>query len=191
MKTYCLQKILLPVLFILVVTLYSKAQDFVSPSQPVGTGKAPGVKVKLLSTNGDTKTYVLVFSPGDEVRSGLNDFALQYNVKSAHYTAIGDVFSAKTGFFDYQRKMFKVISIDTSEVVSFTGNIAVFNGKPVAHTHVSFAAKDGTVKGGHLLELYVGPTLEVFVTVEPTALYKKTDPSYNAGVIDPDLGKYN
>jgi hypothetical protein len=189
MKTFYLQKILLSVLLILGVTWHSRAQDFVSPSQPVDTGKAPGVKVKLLSTNGETKTYVLVFSPGDEVRSGLNDFALQYKVKCAYYTAIGDVFSAKTGFFDYQRKMFKVINIDTSEVVSFIGNIAVFNGKPVAHTHVSFAAKDGSVKGGHLLELYVGPTLEVFVTVEPTALYKKTDPRYNAGVIDPRLDK--
>ena len=65
----------------------------------------------------------------------------------------------------------------------------IFNGKPAAHTHVSVAAKDGSVKGGHLLELYVGPTLEVFITVEPTALYKKLDKRYDAGVIDPDLEK--
>ena len=135
------------------------------------------------------KTYVLIFSPGDEVRSGLNEFAQKYHVKSAHYTAIGDVFSGKVGFFDYERKMFKVIPIDTSEIASFIGNIAIFNGKPVAHTHVSVATKDGIVHGGHLLELYVGPTLEVFVIVEPTALYKKLDTRYNAGVIDPSLEK--
>ena len=182
-----MKKFIFIVLLVLSVQLTAIAQTFVSPTQPVETGKAPGVKVKLLSTNGDTKTYVLVFSPGDEVRSGLNDFAQQYKVKSAHYTAIGDVFSVKVGFFDYSRKMFKVIPIDTSEVTSFIGNIAIINGKSVAHTHVSVATKDGIVRGGHLLDLYVGPTLEVFITVEPTALYKKIDKRYDAGVIDPTL----
>jgi predicted DNA-binding protein with PD1-like motif len=85
--------------------------------------------------------------------------------------------------------MFRVMPIDTSEITSFVGNMAIFNGKPVAHTHVSVAYKDGLVHGGHLLELFVGPTLKVFVTVEPTALYKKLDKRYDAGVIDPFLEK--
>ena len=34
-------------------------------------------------------------------------------------------------------------------------------------------SSDGIVHGGHLLEMYVGPALEVIVIVEPTALYKK------------------
>jgi uncharacterized protein len=184
-----MKKYVLFVIMILCIRKTTLAQQFVSPSQPVDNGKAPGAKVKLLSTNGETKTYILVFSPGDEVRSGLNDFAKKYKVQSAHYTAIGDVLSGKLGFFDYDRKMFKVIPIDTSEIASFTGNMAVYNGKPVAHTHVSVANKDGLVLGGHLLELYVGPTLEVIVIVEPTAMYKKLDPRYNAGVIDPSLEK--
>jgi predicted DNA-binding protein with PD1-like motif len=65
------------------------------------------------------------------------------------------VFYGKVGFFDYERKMYKVIPIDTSEIVSFVCNMAVFNGKQVAHTHVSVADKNGLVHGGHLLELYV------------------------------------
>ena len=180
------------IFFILLIASFMltvSAQEFVSLTQPVEPGKAPGAKVKLLSARGETKTYVLIFSPGDEVRSGLNDFARHYHVKSAHFTAIGDVFSGKLGFFDYERKMFKVIPIDTSEIASFAGNIAIFNGTPIAHTHVSVANKDGLVHGGHLLELYVGPTLEIFITVEPTALYKKLDKRYNAGVIDPLLEK--
>lgn len=184
-----MKKYVLFAIMILCIHLTTLAQQFVSPGQAVDSGNAPGAKVKLLSTNGETKTYILVFSPGDEVRSGLNDFVKKYKVKSAHYTAIGDVLSGKLGFFDYDRKMFKVIPIDTAEIASFTGNIAVFNGKPVAHTHVSVANKDGLVFGGHMLELYVGPTLEVIVIVEPTAMYKKLDSRYNAGVIDPSLEK--
>ncbi len=183
-------KQIIMILFIVLGRLSTAtAQEYLSPTQPVESGKAPGVKVKWLSTLGETKTYVLIFSPGDEVRSGLNDFALKYHVKSAHFTGIGDVISAKVGFFDYERKMFRIIPLDTSEITSFIGNIAIFNGKPMAHTHVSVAAKDGSVKGGHLIELYVGPTLEVFVTVEPTAIYKKLDTKYDAGVMDPGLEK--
>ena len=166
------------------------AQEYVSPTQPAQTGKSPGVKVKLLSTNGETKTYVLIFSPGDELRSGLTEFAQKYNVTSAHYTAIGDASSVKMGWYDYNRKMFKVIPInEPTEVSSLIGDIAIFNGKPVAHSHVNVAIADGISHGGHLLEMIVGPTLEVFVTVEPTALYKRLDTTFHAGVIDPSLEK--
>jgi uncharacterized protein len=189
MKRKRIKNRIVSALLFTVVAFSVHAQEYVSLTQAVDTGKAPGVKVKLLSNNGQTKTYVLVFSPGDEVRSGLNDFARKYHVKSAHNTAIGDVFSAKLGFFDYERKMFRAIAVDTSEIASFTGNIAIYNGKPVAHTHVSVASKDGSVKGGHLLELFVGPTLEVFVTVEPIPLYKKLDSRFDAGIIDPFLEK--
>lgn len=166
------------------------AQEYVSPTQPAKTGRSPGVKVKLISENGQTKNYAVIFSPGDEVVSGLTEFAQKYNVKDAHYTAIGDASSAKVGFYDSSRKMFKVIPIDEpSEVTSLIGDIAVMDGKPVAHSHVNVAVADGTVRGGHLLEMIVGPTLEVFVTVDPTPLNKKVDPRYGAGVIDPEIEK--
>jgi len=166
------------------------AQEYVSPSQPVEVGKSPGVKVKLISKTRKVQTYVLIFSPGDEVRSGLTEFARKYNVKSAQYSAIGDATFVKVAFFDYDKKMFKAIPInEPSEVASFTGDIALFNGNPVAHTHVSIALEDGSLKGGHLLELVVGPTLEVFVTVYKTPLFKKIDPRYDAAVIDLSLEK--
>lgn len=162
------------------------AQEYAQPTGTVLSGKAPKMKVKLLSANGETKTYIIVFSNGDEVVSGLTDFAKQYQVKSAHYTAIGDAVLAKAGWYDYNKKAFKVIKIDTAEVTSFIGDIATYNGKPVAHTHFSAATSDGIVHGGHLLELVVGPTLELIITTEPTALYKKLDPDFKAAFIDPD-----
>ncbi|RFM26845.1 PPC domain-containing DNA-binding protein [Deminuibacter soli] len=162
------------------------AQDYVSPVKPAETGKSPGVKVKLLSTVGETKTYALIFSTGDEVVSGLTEFAQKYNVKSAHYTAIGDATSAKVGWYDKSRKMFKVIPIpEPSEVTSLVGDVAVFGGKPVAHSHVNVATEDGLTHGGHLLQLIVGPTLELIITVEPTPMYKVLNEEFGAGVIDP------
>ncbi|MDI3321206.1 PPC domain-containing DNA-binding protein [Pinibacter soli] len=163
------------------------AQDYISPTTPPKAGKAPGVKVKLLSTNGETKNYVLVFATGDELRTGLTEFAKKYNVKSAHYSAIGDASTLTVGWYDEQKKMFKVIPInEAAEITTLTGNIAIYNGQPVAHSHVNAATSDGIVHGGHLLELVVGPTLEVFITVEPVGLYKKFDDKSKAAVIDPE-----
>jgi predicted DNA-binding protein with PD1-like motif len=168
---------------------HARAPEYRSATASPDTGNAPGMKVKLLSTAGDVKTYAVIFSTGDEVVSGLTEFAHTYKVKSGHYQGIGDALHVEAGWFDYHRKEFLVIPLDTVEITSFTGDIAWYNGKPVAHTHVSASLKDGSVKGGHLLKLIVGPTLEVMVTVEPTPLYKRLNESFNAAVIDPEITK--
>lgn len=91
--------------------------------------------------------------------SGLTDFANRYKIKAAHYSALGDAVSAKAGWFDYKKKAFKVLVIDTAEVTSFNGDIAVYNGKKAAHTHFSAATSDGIAQGGHVLEFIILPTM--------------------------------
>jgi predicted DNA-binding protein with PD1-like motif len=187
-----LKRLTVTALYVAGTSIAAQAQEYVSPAstKPVVLGKAPGMKVKLLSTSGTVKTYVLVFAKGDEVMSGLTEFAQKYNVKSAHYQAIGDALSAKIGVYDYSHKQFKVIPItEPSEVTSLTGDIALLNGKPAAHSHLNLAAADGSVRGGHLLELVIGPTMELFMTVEPTPLYKRHNEEFDANVIDPALEK--
>ncbi len=169
----------------LLTTLAALAQEYVSPTKPAETGKSPGVKVKLLSRNGTVKTYAIIFAKGDEVLSGLTEFAQKYKVTSAHFTAIGDATSARVGWYDKSRKMFKVISInEPAEITSLVGDIAINEGKPVVHAHINLADKDGMVHGGHLLQAFIFPTLEVMLTVEPAPMYKKLNPEAGASVID-------
>jgi predicted DNA-binding protein with PD1-like motif len=181
-----IRRIILTVIFCLPLFLAANAQDYVSPTKPAVTGRSPGVKVKLISSNSTTQTYAIIFAPGDEIMSGLNEFARKYDVKSAHFTAIGDAQTAKIGWYDKSRKMFKVITISTqSEITSMIGDIAVYNGKPVVHAHINLADSTGAVHGGHLLEAFVSPTLEVMMTIEPETLYKKLDTEFDISVIDP------
>ena len=164
------------------------AQEYVFPTQAPQTGRSPGVKVKLVSGDGPTRTYAIIFAPGDEVLSGLQEFAVKYQVKSAHFTAIGDAKSAKFGWYDKSKKMFKVARIDAyAEITSLVGDIAMKNGKPVVHGHINLATEDGVVHGGHLLEAFIEPTLEVIMTVEPVELDKKLEPEFGINVIDPDI----
>jgi predicted DNA-binding protein with PD1-like motif len=165
----------------------ASAQEYASPTRAAQTGRSPGVKVKLISVDGPTKTYAIIFAPGDEILSGLQEFAVKYNVQSAHFTAIGDAKSVKFGWFDKSKKMFKVTALDSyAEITSLIGDIALINGKPSVHAHIAMATEDGMVHGGHLLEAFVEPTLEVMMTVEPVPLNKKPDPQFGINVIEPE-----
>ena len=163
-------------------------EAYVSPSAPVATGKAPGMKVRLLSENGGAKNYAIILAKGDEVMSGLTDFARQNKVTSASFTAIGAFSHATVAWFDDGRKEFKLILIKQQvELVSMIGDIALVNDQPAVHTHVALASSDGTVRGGHVINAFVFPTLELFMTVYPTPLHKQLDDATGLKLIDPSL----
>ncbi len=164
------------------------ASEYVAPSQAVPKGKAPRMQVRLLNTGEPTKQYVVIFYTGDEAFSGLLEFAEKYRVTSAHFTAIGAVNGATVAWFDPQRKMYKKIPITGQhEVIGMSGDIALYQGKPVVHTHMIVGTSDGTTRGGHVLAANVSPTLEVMVTVDPTAMQKRFDPETDLTLIDPAL----
>lgn len=162
--------------------------DYVAPSDAVPRGKAPKMQVQLLSREAQAQQYAVILYQGDEAFSGLQEFAEKYHVTSAHFTAIGAVSSATLGWFDPQRKMYKKIPIQGQhEVIGMSGDIALYQGKPVIHTHMVVGSPDGTARCGHLLDAYVSPTLEVMVTVDPIAMHKRFDPETDLTLIDPSL----
>lgn len=161
-------------------------RDSISPSRPVPVGKAPGMQVKLTLDTPGEKAYAIIFHKGDEALSGLTDFAIKYNVQDAHFTAIGAVSSATLAWLDLPKKNYHPIPVSQQvEVLSLVGDIAGFNSKPVVHMHAVLGKSDGTTVGGHVFELNVDPTLEVFMTVDSTPLQKKPDDASGMKLIDP------
>jgi uncharacterized protein len=162
--------------------------EYVAPEQATPRGKAPKMQVELLNPGEATKQYAVIFYQGDEAFSGLLEFAEKYHVASAHFTAIGALNKATLGWFDPQRKMYKKIPINGQhEVIAMSGDIALYQGNPVVHTHMVVGSPDGTTRAGHVLEAYVSPTLEVMVTVDPVAMHKRLDPETDLTLIDPGL----
>jgi len=162
--------------------------EYVAPEQAVPRGKAPKMQVELLNPGGPTKQYAVIFYQGDEAFSGLLEFAEKYHITSAHFTAIGAVNKATLGWFDPQRKMYRKIPISGQhEVIAMSGDIALYQGNPVVHTHMVVGGPDGTTRAGHVLNAYVSPTLEVMVTVEPVAMQKRFDPETDLTLIDPAM----
>lgn len=160
--------------------------DTISPARPIPVGLAPHMQVKLVQDTPGEKVYAVIFHAGDEALSGLTDFANQYHIVDAHFTGIGAVSGATLGWLDLAHKQYHAIPVTQQcEVASMIGDIALFNGKPVVHTHVVLVHRDGTTVGGHVWELHVNPTLEVFVTANTVPLKKKPNEASGMKFIDP------
>jgi predicted DNA-binding protein with PD1-like motif len=179
------------VVLALVLTVSGRGQmpaDTISPAQAIPAGLAPGMRVKLVKDTPDEQVYAVVFQKGDEALSGLTDFAKQYKVEDAHLTGIGAVSSATVGWLDLGKKLYHRISVGQQvEVLSLMGDIATFEGKPIVHMHTVLGRQDGSTVGGHVWELHVNPTLEVFVTVNRVPLKKRPDAVSGMKVIDPTV----
>jgi predicted DNA-binding protein with PD1-like motif len=162
--------------------------EYVHPAEAGPKGKAPRMQVKLLNSGEQIKQYAVIFFQGDEAFSGLQAFAEKYHVTSAHFTAIGAVNGATLAWFNPQLKMYKKIPIfGQHEVIGMSGDIALYQGKPVVHAHMAVGDPDGIMRGGHLLDANVSPTLEVMVTVDPITMQKRLDPDTDLTLIDPAL----
>ena len=143
------------------------------------------MRSKLIQEEGGEKTFALVFDTGDEVVSEITNFARENALDAATLTAIGAFSSATLGYFDLVRKEYEKIPVEEQvEVLSLIGDIALNEGEPELHAHVVLGRRDGTTRGGHLLEAHVLPTLEVVLVESPDHLKKRTDEETGLALID-------
>jgi uncharacterized protein len=73
------------------------------------------------------------------------------------------------------------------EVLSLVGDVALGEDGPQPHVHAVLGLPDGTTRGGHLLEGYVWPTLEVVIRETEAGLRKTYRPEIGLALIDLDL----
>lgn len=144
----------------------------------VQTGLAPKMRVEDLPT-ANSHTYELSFGTGDEILSGLTQFAEQHHIVSAHLTGIGGLISAKLGWGSPTIPGMKEIDVTQKcELVSLTGNISMRGQHPYVHLHGVVAFSDGSTKGGHVIEAHVDPIAEIFL-VTTAAPLPASSPSAN------------
>jgi predicted DNA-binding protein with PD1-like motif len=144
------------------------------------------MKHKLLASDAGERTFILVLDEGDEAFRCIVDFAEREGVTAASITAIGAFRSAMIAFFDFETKSYEKIPVAVqSEVLSMLGDIAIDDrGKASPHLHVVLGLSDGSTKGGHFLEGYVRPTLEVVLRETPAELRRKHRADLGIALID-------
>lgn len=144
------------------------------------------MKHKLLADDAGERTFILVLDEGDEAFGCITAFAEGEGVTAASITAIGAFRVAAIAFFEFQTKNYRKIPVQVqSEVLSMLGDVAVDNaGKASLHLHVVLGFEDGSTKGGHFLEGYVRPTLEVVLRETPVELRRRHRDDLGIALID-------
>ncbi len=145
-------------------------EGYVQRGTRPGKGLAPGMKVVDLGKS--ARTYRVSMTKGDEIMSGLTEFAEKYHIKNAHFTALGAINKGLFGWTDVESGLGqkKIELNQEAEIVSLMGSISVDNqGRSNVHGHGTVALSDGSVRGGHWWEAHVSIIAEVFVTEEEGA----------------------
>jgi predicted DNA-binding protein with PD1-like motif len=131
------------------------------------------------------KTFVVIFETGDELLTGLKNFAVKNKLSGSSFKAIGALSGARLGWFNWETKQYEVaIELNEQiELLSLIGDVALENSEPRIHAHMIVGRRDGTAHGGHLIEARVRPTCELVLTESPVHLQKRIDPDSGLALI--------
>ena len=126
-----------------------------------------------------TKTadsYLLRLDTDEDIIATLTWFADDRRIDSGIVTGIGSVHHAVLGYFDRDTREYLRRTIEPDcEIVSLGGNLAVKEGKPFAHVHVTLGTRDFQALAGHLFEGKVAATCELVVRAFEGMVQRKKD----------------
>ena len=108
--------------------------------------------------------YIIRLSLGENLIDCLTQFIKEKNLSGGWVNGLGGASSAELGFYDLAAKKYIWKKFDQLlEITSIQGNVAWSNDEPVLHLHGSFSDKDMRGVGGHIKQLVVGGTCELFI----------------------------
>ena len=123
-------------------------------------------------------TYALRIDLGEDIVESLKKLCAAEQIRLGRVEAIGAADHAVIGVYDLGKKEYYPETIDEfMEITSLNGNITVMDGKPYIHLHATLADQRHTVHGGHVLEMRVGATCEMFVTALEGEVTRQKDES--------------
>jgi predicted DNA-binding protein with PD1-like motif len=130
------------------------------------------MKYARLSDN----TSALRLEPGDDIHAVLQAFCADQHIDNAQITGIGSVESPTLAHYSMHTKEFTDQTLPgVYEVASLTGNIALVDGQPFAHIHLTVSDEHLMTRAGHLVKGECSATLELFITSYPAHHTKSQD----------------
>ena len=151
------------------------------------------MRSRLIAESELGRRYVLVLERGDALMAEVKAFAARERLRAAEFTGIGAVSSAKLAAFDPDnREYVDIPDPGQTELASLNGRITA-EGRRLRraaeerqlHVHC-VVAEDGSTIAGHVFELVIRPTCELFVTESAENLARVEDPDSGLPVISLD-----
>jgi len=114
----------------------------------------------------DGYNYLIRLDKGELLVESLTDFVKQQKIAGGWVSAVGAAASVELGFYvleakEYHWKKFEQLL----EITSLQGNVAWKGEEPLLHLHGTFSDENMQAIGGHVKELEVGGTCEIFLHI--------------------------
>jgi predicted DNA-binding protein with PD1-like motif len=114
-------------------------------------------------------TFGLRLELGEDVHGVIQSFCADHSIKNATVQGIGSLQNPTVAHYSIITKNFTDEKLDgIYEVTSLLGNIALVEGQPFAHIHVTVTGRDMLARGGHLVKGECSATLELVLTAYTT-----------------------
>ena len=139
----------------------------------------------LLSDRPGARVHLLALEAGEEAMAVLRAFCAEHGIGGGHLTGLGALSGARVAFFLPEEKRYEQIEVaEQVEVLALVGNVARSEGEPLVHAHVVLGLRDGSTRGGHLLEAHVRPTLEIVLSESAAPLQRRPDAAVGLPLLD-------
>lgn len=129
--------------------------------------------------------YIVRLESGEQAIETLTAFLADQAIEFANLSGAGAVRWARLAYWNASTQHYEDRDIEEQlEVVSFQGNSSLKDGKPFLHLHAVLARRDFTTIGGHVRELRVHPTCEVWLRTEDVPVRRTRDDANGLDLLD-------
>jgi predicted DNA-binding protein with PD1-like motif len=130
--------------------------------------------------------FILVLNLGENLFEAIIRAFKAAELKAAALSGLGAVSDVKAAYYHLDQKTYETRDFKGMfELVSLTGNIAHFEGNPMAHIHAAISNPACEVFGGHIMDATVGASAEITITPLPDTLTREHSPSIGLRLLCP------
>ena len=128
----------------------------------------------------------MVLERGQELMDALKAYAEENALTSAWiHSGLGGADSVTLSFYDLETKTYIDRTFDQPiEIVSLDGNLSVVDGEPFWHVHGIFGTRDYQAISGHVKQLSIALTGELFITPLEAKLTRAYDETTGLKLLD-------
>ncbi len=129
-------------------------------------------------------TYAVRIDLNEEIVQSLKALCEKEDIRLAQVDAIGAANRAVIGVYDIGKQAYhKEELTGFMEITSLSGSVTRMNGEAYLHLHGTLADQSHGLHGGHVIEMTVGATCEMFVRALPGEVSRARDQALGINLI--------
>lgn len=129
--------------------------------------------------------FLLRLDTGEEIVGTLGAFARAHSIDAGEVSGIGSAYGVVLGYFNRQANQYERRTVEEEvEIVSLLGNIALKEGAPFPHVHVTVSGRDYRPFSGHFFEGRTAATCELIIRPLPGYAQRTKDDATGLFLLD-------